>query len=78
MGLAPYGKPIYIEQMHKIVKLKTDGRFELKLDYFRHHREKIDYKWNNSSPYVGTLFSSRGANLLLLATSAKATSSSLP
>ena len=64
MGLAPYGKPIYIEQMREIVKLKLDGSFELNLDYFRHHREKIDYKWNNSSPYVGTLFSSELEKLL--------------
>ena len=55
MGLAPYGKPTYIEQMREIVKLKIDGSFELKLDYFRHHREKIDYKCNNFS-YVGIYF----------------------
>ena len=64
MGLAPYGKPTYIEQMREIVKLKIDGSFELKLDYFRHHREKIDYKWNNTSPYVGTLFSAELEKLL--------------
>jgi carbamoyltransferase len=57
MGLAPYGRPLYIEQMRKIVKLKSDGTFELNLNYFRHHREKIDYEWENGSPYVGTLFS---------------------
>jgi len=64
MGLAPYGKPTYIDQMREIVKLKIDGSFELKLDYFRHHREKIDYKWNNTSPNVGTLFSSELEKLL--------------
>ena len=40
MGLAPYGKPTYIEQMREIVKLKDDGSFKLNLSYFRHHREK--------------------------------------
>ena len=50
--------------MREIVKLKIDGSFELKLDYFRHHREKIDYKWNNTSPNVGTLFSSELEKLL--------------
>jgi carbamoyltransferase len=64
MGLAPYGKPIYIEQMHKIVKLKSNGTFELNLDYFRHHREKISYKWEEGSPNVGTLFSSKLEQLL--------------
>ena len=57
MGLAPYGKPHYIDQMRRIVKLKSNGNFELNLNYFRHHREKIDYKWENRSPFVGTLFS---------------------
>ena len=57
MGLAPYGRPLYIEQMREIVKLNSDGRYELNLNYFRHHREKIDYEWENGSPYVGTLFS---------------------
>ena len=64
MGLAPYGKPIYIKQMREIVKLKTDGGFELNLDYFRHHREKINYEWDNGSPNIGTLFSTKIEKLL--------------
>ena len=64
MGLAPYGKPVYIEKMRKIVKLRPDGSFELNLNYFRHHREKIDYQWENSSPYVGALFSPELEKLL--------------
>jgi carbamoyltransferase len=64
MGLAPYGKPVYINQMREIVKLKSDGSFELNLDYFLHHREKIEYEWENGSPFVGTLFSSNLEKLL--------------
>ena len=64
MGLAPYGKPHYIDQMRRIVKLKSNGNFELNLKYFRHHREKIDYKWENRSPFVGTLFSHELEKLL--------------
>ena len=64
MGLAPYGKPKYLEQMRKIVKLKEDGKFELNLKYFRHHAEKIEYEWENGSPLVGKLFSSELENLL--------------
>ena len=41
MGLAPYGKPVYLDQMRKILKLKADGGFELNLNYFRHHPENI-------------------------------------
>ena len=69
MGLAPYGKPVYIDKMHEIVKLKTNGQFELNLNYFRHHKEKIDYVWNDSSPHVGTLFSNELVKYLGLARS---------
>ena len=64
MGLAPYGKPIYIENLRKIVKLKPNGKFKLNLKYFRHHREKVNYTWDNCSPTVGTLFSPELENLL--------------
>ncbi len=64
MGLAPYGKPLYMSQMHQILKLKNDGSFELELDYFRHHREKIEYTWEQGSPYVGKLFSNKLEKLL--------------
>jgi len=64
MGLAPYGKPTYIEQMREIVKLKTDGSFKLNLNYFRHHREQINYEWENGSPYFENLFTSNLEKLL--------------
>ena len=64
MGLAPYGKPIYMEQMREIVKLKSDGGFFLNLDYFLHHSEKIEYQWDKGSPFVGTLFSDKLQELL--------------
>lgn len=57
MGLAPYGKPRFLNQMRQIVMTKCDGKFELNLDYFRHHRENIDYEWEDGSPSVGKLFS---------------------
>ena len=57
MGLAPYGEPRYLEQMRQIVHLQPDGDFKLNLKYFRHHREKIAYEWENGIPAVGTLFS---------------------
>jgi carbamoyltransferase len=57
MGLAPYGKPTFVDAMHKIVNLHGDGGFSLNLDYFRHHREKVEYQWQSGSPIVGPLFS---------------------
>ncbi len=64
MGLAPYGQPTYLPQMRKIVLLQDDGSFRLDLNYFRHHREKVDYEWSGGSPSVGTLFSEALAELL--------------
>lgn len=57
MGLAPYGKPAYLNEMRRIVRLGRGGGFELDLRYFRHHREELPYQWTNGVPEVGDLFS---------------------
>ena len=57
MGLAPYGKPAYVDQMRQIVRVQTDGTFRLGLEFFRHHRENVHYTWDNCSPEIGTVFS---------------------
>jgi carbamoyltransferase len=57
MGLAPYGKPAFVNDVRQLLKLSPDGRFELNLDYFRHHRELVPYQWDNGSPTFAELFS---------------------
>lgn len=57
MGLAPYGKPAFMDEMRGILRLKADGSFELDLRYFLHHSEEIPYQWSDGSPVVGELFS---------------------
>jgi carbamoyltransferase len=64
MGLAPYGEPRFMNEMRQVVTLEKSGQFRLNLDYFRHHREKIAYEWDNGEPRVGDLFSPRLAGLL--------------
>ncbi len=64
MGLAPYGKPAFLDEMRQIVKLHKDGSFSLNTDYFRHHKEKIKYEWSGGSPTVGTLHTDKLAELL--------------
>jgi carbamoyltransferase len=64
MGLAPYGKPAYLEQMRKIVLLQPDGSFKLNLACFRHHNEKVEYEWEGGTPSVGTLFAQGLVDLL--------------
>ena len=57
MGLAPYGRPAFIEAMRQIVCLRADGLYALNLRFFRHHRERISYQWNDGAPQMGDLFS---------------------
>lgn len=64
MGLAPYGQAKFLEEMRRLVLLKDDGSFELNLDFFRHHKEKIEYEWENGEPRVGKLFSAALVELL--------------
>ena len=64
MGLAPYGEPRLLDQMRRIVTLEENGAFRLELEYFRHHREKIAYEWENGEPTFGSLYSTRLTELL--------------
>ncbi|MDO8648429.1 MAG: carbamoyltransferase [Candidatus Peregrinibacteria bacterium] len=34
MGLAPYGEPKYMKEMHTLIDVKEDGSFALNMDYF--------------------------------------------
>jgi carbamoyltransferase len=64
MGLAPYGEVKFQRQMDEIVKHKDDGSFELKLDFFQHHRQPIGYEWDGDSPKISRLFSDALIDLL--------------
>ena len=55
MGLNPYGENKFESQMNELVSIKDDF-FELNLDYFVHHREDTDYRWNNCAPYTDKLY----------------------
>ena len=57
MGLAPYGKPLDLAKMRKMVRLNGDGTFRLDLTYFRHHVEKSTGMFENGAPVVQQLFS---------------------
>lgn len=37
MGLAPYGRPTYLDQVREVVDVKPDGSFQLDLRYFAYH-----------------------------------------
>ena len=57
MGLAPYGRPRFIEAFRNIVRTEKDGQFRLNLNYFRHAAEGVDMTWNEGSPVVGKIYS---------------------
>jgi len=57
MGLAPYGRPRFIEAFRDIVRTEKDGQFRLNLDYFRHAAEGVDMTWNEGSPVIGKICS---------------------
>jgi carbamoyltransferase len=37
MGMAPFGKPNYVDKVHKLVNVAADGSFELDMSYFSFH-----------------------------------------
>ena len=64
MGLAPYGEPEFVNELRKLVKLKSDGTFELTLKYFRHWKEGVDMEWSDGYPTLGRVYSPELEKLL--------------
>src|ERR1051325_91425 len=62
MGLAPYGKPRFIDQFREIIRIDENGQFRLNLDYFRHHAEGVEMSWDQGSPIIGRIFSDEFTN----------------
>ncbi len=60
MGLAPYGDPKdYLQRMRQIVHFKSDGAFELNLDYFCHHAGGVSMVWDKGYPVIERVFSDK-------------------
>ena len=56
MGLAPYGRPVYIDEFRRIIFPK--GRtFELNLDYFTHPQNGMSMSWDGGHPKVDAFHS---------------------
>lgn len=64
MGLASYGEPEYMDEMRQIVQLRKGGKFELNLDYFRHHSEGLEMLWEDGEPKLGQVYSDALIDLL--------------
>ncbi len=62
MGLAGYGKPVYLEAMRQIIRLKPCGKFELNLKYFV-HQNGSRVRWEGGAPEQDMLGSVAWAQL---------------
>jgi len=59
MGLAPYGRPAFLDAFRRIVRVQRDGTFELDLDYFVHHAAGASMTFDEGSPEIGTMYSGK-------------------
>src|SRR5262249_19729417 len=57
MGLAPYGKPNFIDALKRLIRLKDGGLFELNLKYFRHWSAGVDMEWSDGYPRLANIYS---------------------
>lgn len=64
MGLAPYGQPLFMDEMRNIVQIMQDGCYKLNLKFFTHATQHLPHQWSSGSPVVGTHFSSALVDLL--------------
>ncbi|RBQ09992.1 carbamoyltransferase family protein [Pedobacter miscanthi] len=64
MGLAPYGKPLYVDLIHKLILLKDNGLFELDLKYFNHPKNGVNMAWENGIPGMDNLYTENLTTLL--------------
>ena len=64
MGLAPYGKPKYVEKLRDVILIKNKGNFELNLDYFKFHKEDFNYRWEDGKIEIEDLYTKKILDLL--------------
>ncbi len=64
MGLAPYGRPRFVDEIRQLLHLKEDGAFELDLKYFRHWSDGVKMEWADGYPTLAEVYSSELVGLL--------------
>jgi carbamoyltransferase len=62
MGLAAYGKPNFLEQVRRVVKVSAD-QIRLNLAYFTHHTSGTPMTWEGGYPHLGSSFSRKMAEV---------------
>jgi carbamoyltransferase len=56
MGLAPYGKPNYLDQIRDAVHLLPNGLFKLNPSFFSHFQQGVHMSWKGGTPEIAPLF----------------------
>ena len=59
MGLAPYGRPVYIDEFRKIVRVQRDGTFDLDIDYLVNQASGASMTFSEGTPEIGTMYSEK-------------------
>jgi carbamoyltransferase len=59
MGLAPYGRPEFVDPIQRLLRLKAGGQFELDLSYFSHWSDGGAMTWKDGAPTIGRVFTDR-------------------
>ena len=59
MGLAPYGRLDFVDQLRKLVRLRAGGTFELDLTYFTHWSGGARMTWDDGEPVIDRVFSEK-------------------
>jgi len=65
MGLAPYGKPRYIDQLRDVLCPSKSGGYKLSLKYFNHHKGVVEHGNVDGVPSVSQLFNLNTVEQLL-------------
>ncbi len=63
MGLAAYGKPVYLDLFRRLIRLKPGGQFELDLHYFIHHTGQANIRWEGGIPEQDLIYSEKWMDL---------------
>ncbi|OGR53038.1 MAG: carbamoyltransferase [Elusimicrobia bacterium GWA2_62_23] len=63
MGLSAAGKPTYMAEMRKIVRLTDDGFFKLDTSYFTHETKGVEMTWSEGSPSIAPIYSDKLSEL---------------
>jgi carbamoyltransferase len=64
MGLAPYGKPEFADEIRRLIHLLPEGCFQIDLSYFRHWSEGTEMTWDGGEPKMGPVYTPRLVALL--------------